>query len=243
LLKIELSPMRELYEQLYEHQGQTVPPDVSIGGGDFDLIGRIELGVLLMEGLAPSHTLCDFGCGTGRLAVHAVPYLTGGQYIGTDIADSMLAHASQRLAQRPSGGAAVRFLKQRPDVFDLPDASVDVLCAFSVFTHMEPEDTYRYLVAARRIVRPGGKLVLSCVPMDSAVARRIFLEQAEQTFADRWSRVRTFTTTTEQMETIAAWAGWQVVGWYRGDVASIRVPPDGTLASLGQSVCALTPAE
>jgi SAM-dependent methyltransferase len=244
-LRIDLAPMSGLYERLYEDVARTAPPDLAVGPGDFDLIGRIELGVLIMEGLARHHTLCDFGCGTGRLAVHAVPYLATGRYIGTDIAESMLANARKRLSlQTPAPSSTeVIFMRQRPDVFDVPDGSVDVVCVFSVFTHMEPEDAYRYLKAARRIVRPGGKFVLSCVPMHLAVARKIFVEQAEKTFEDRWSYVRTFTTTTEQMETIAALAGWDVVRWYRGDEPSIRVAPGDRMLALGQSVCALTPMQ
>jgi SAM-dependent methyltransferase len=242
-LGIDLAPMSGIYERLYEHVARTVPADVSVGVGDVDFFGRIELGVLIMEGMAPHHTLCDFGCGTGRLAMHAVPYLATGRYVGTDIAESMLTHARKRLALQDSkpNGAEVTFVKQRPDVFDVPDASVDFMCAFSVFTHMEPEDAYRYLKAARRVVRPGGKFVLACLPMHLAAAREIFVAQAEKPFEERWSDVRNFTTTTEQMETVAALAGWDVVRWYRGDEPNIRVPPDDRMLALGQSVCTLTP--
>jgi len=243
-LGVDPTPMSGLYERLYEHVAQSLPSDVSIGEGDFDLIGRIELGVLIMEGLAPHHTLCDFGCGTGRLAVHAVPYLATGRYVGTDISESMLASARERLSlQISKPSAEVVFVKQRPDVFDVPDASVDFVCAFSVFTHMEPEDAYRYLKAARRILRLGGKFVFSCLPMRLAYAREIFVAAAEKRFEERWNDVRNFTTTTEQMETIASLAGWDIVRWYQGDEPSIRVALDDRVLALGQSVCVLTPRQ
>ena len=71
---------------------EAVAPHLSIGNGDYELIGRIELGLLLMEGLRPDSTLVDFGCGTGRLAVHVIPRLQrGGRYIGIDISETMLA--------------------------------------------------------------------------------------------------------------------------------------------------------
>jgi ubiquinone/menaquinone biosynthesis C-methylase UbiE len=176
--------------------------------------------------------------------VHAVPYLTTGRYIGTDISETMLTNARNRLSSQVSRPRAdVVFVKQRPDVFDMPDASVDFVAAFSVFTHMEPEDTYRYLKAARRIMRPGGKFVLSCLPMGLPGARDIFVAQAEKTFEERWMRVRDFTTTTEQMETIAALAGWDVVRWYQGDEPNIRVAFDDRMLALGQSVCILTPRQ
>ncbi len=65
----------DTYEKLYEAQAQAVRVDEAIGVGPYDLIGQIELDILVMEGLQPEHTLLDFGCGNGRLAVHAIPLL------------------------------------------------------------------------------------------------------------------------------------------------------------------------
>src|SRR5687768_3992335 len=83
------------YESLYETHAQQVESDHVIGQGDFDLIGRTELGVLLMEGLKPEHTLVDLGCGVGRLAVHVIPNLVGGSYVGIDISQTMLTRAKK----------------------------------------------------------------------------------------------------------------------------------------------------
>src|SRR5687768_10263038 len=64
---------RNVYEHAYEALARTHVGDDAVGGGDFDLIGRIERDLLLMEGLKPTDTLIDFGCGNGRLAIHAIP--------------------------------------------------------------------------------------------------------------------------------------------------------------------------
>jgi hypothetical protein len=55
------------YEEVYEAHARSLPPESAIGGGDFDEIGRLELSVLVKEGLQPTSWLFDFGCGTGRL--------------------------------------------------------------------------------------------------------------------------------------------------------------------------------
>jgi ubiquinone/menaquinone biosynthesis C-methylase UbiE len=231
------------YERVYEHVAQVLPADESVGDGDFDLIGRIELGVLIMEGMQPHHTLFDFGCGTGRLAIHAVPYLAKGRYIGSDISESMLVNARKRVASRVAGAHGhVSFIKQSQDVFDLPDGSIDYMCAFSVFTHMEAEDTYRYLKAARRLLKPGGRVIFSCLPMRLTASRRIFLAQAEMSFDERWKGVRNFTTSIDHIEVIANLAGWEVARWYAGDEPSIRVALADQMLSLGQSVCTLLPS-
>lgn len=231
------------YERLYEAHGQSLPPALSIGGGDFDRIGRVELGVLLMEGLQPHHTLVDFGCGTGRLGVHAVGALTTGRYVGIDIAESMLGPAHATLSRRhPEAMARVQLLKQTEPRFDLPDTSVDMLCAFSVFTHMEHEDAWRYLRDARRIMRPGGRVVFSCLPMRLAAAREIFLASATVDPGTRWQSIRNVTTTEEFMTAIAELAGWRVVRWYQGDDANILTPGEATPQALGQSTCVLEPS-
>ena len=42
-----------------------------------------------------------------------------------------------------------------------PDASADMVSAFSVFTHLLHAETYLYMEDIRRVLRPGGKLVFS----------------------------------------------------------------------------------
>jgi ubiquinone/menaquinone biosynthesis C-methylase UbiE len=227
-----------VYESLYEAHGAALSEADSVGGGDFDLIGRIELGLLQMEGLRPTDTVVDFGCGAARLASHLVPELNGGRYIGVDIAQSMLDKAARVLAQRiPSPPCSVSWLKQTTDDFSLDDASVDLMCAFSVFTHMEHEDSYRYLKSALRVVRRGGKLIFSCLPLEYSVARQIFVESAEQPLHERWSQVRNVTTSRDLMEAISELAGWEVIRWYSGDAPNVEVGEERY--ALGQSTCVL----
>jgi SAM-dependent methyltransferase len=233
-------PSSASYEALYEEHGRALPAQTSIGGGDFDLIGRIELGILQMEGLRPTDTVVDFGCGTSRLAVHLIPYLDGGQYIGIDIADSMLVNARMFIQQRvPVPKCRITWTKQTSENFTVPDKSVDLICAFSVFTHMEHEDVYRYLVAAKRIVRPGGKFIFSCLPMTLAAAQQVFCASANLDLMGRWSAVRTVTTTVDMMDAVSRLSGWTVVRWYDGSERNITVPRESVQWGLGQSTCVL----
>src|SRR4051812_47688577 len=76
---------RNLYQHLYETHAHSNTDADAVGGGPFEVVGSMEQAVLEDEGLKPTDTLLDFGCGTGRLAVQAIPFLEGGQYIGADI--------------------------------------------------------------------------------------------------------------------------------------------------------------
>ena len=138
-----------------------LPPTQSVGHcveGDFERIGQDELAILLKEGLKPNDSLVDFGCGTGRLAVHAIPWLADdGRYVGIDISKTMLAHARAMVGEKVSSHCcSVEFLHQTTPNFPLPEKSVDMVCAFSVFTHMEHEDSYRYLRGRGGSSRNGG---------------------------------------------------------------------------------------
>jgi ubiquinone/menaquinone biosynthesis C-methylase UbiE len=234
-------PPASIYEALYEEHGKQHSDEDVVGAGSFDLIGRIELGLLLQEGLEPRQTLLDFGCGTGRLAVHVIPRLAaGGHYIGVDVSQSMLDKAQVRLAAiLPPPACRISWVKQTTPVFPFPDRSIDLICAFSVFTHLEHEDSYLYLKDALRVIRPGGRFIFSCLPMDTPLARDVFLASTRDDFQARWGKVRNVTTSRDLMEEIARFAGWAPVHWYHGEEQNIELPDGAGLAALGQSSCIL----
>lgn len=230
----------DIYRKLYEAHAALNPEPEAVGSGPYDLIGKIELDLLRTEGLVPSHTLFDLGCGNGRLAVHAVPYLIAGAYIGTDVSGRLLAEAQERLSQRGGPGQCkVTWQVQKSVAIALPDQSVDVMCAFSVFTHIEHEDTFQYLLEARRVVRPGGKFVFSCLPLELPAAQDEFRKQASLEFGKRWAQVRNIVTSRDLINEMARMAGWEVVRWYAGNEQNIH-GTDGTPAALGQSSCILS---
>ena len=230
----------DTYEQLYESQARETNIDEVIGHGDFELIGRIELALLKMEGLQPEHTLVDLGCGVGRLAVHAIPTLIGGSYIGIDISQTMLKRAKARIDQTaPNPPCNVTWLKQTTSQFRLPEKSADMMCAFSVFTHMEHEDTYRYLKDALRIVKPRGRFIFSCLPLTLPSSKEIFLNSAGLDLKTRWKFVRNVTTSVDYMEEIARLAGWTPLRWYAGDEINIRLADSGKMYAFGQASCVL----
>ena len=59
-------------------------------GGLWDELGMLQFQFLIRQGLQPSHTFLDVGCGSLRGGVHLIRYLKTGNYIGVDINQSLL---------------------------------------------------------------------------------------------------------------------------------------------------------
>lgn len=113
----------------------------AIGRADeWETHGELQLDFLRRQGLKPSDRLLDLGCGCGRLARRAVPYLDHGRYFGLDISHALIAQAD--VLSREEGWS----LKD-PHII-CGDGTLDAVkvygrfefvWAHSVFTHSPPE--------------------------------------------------------------------------------------------------------
>jgi SAM-dependent methyltransferase len=124
-------------------------------GGDFLTAGKIEFSLLRQLGLSEGHSVVDIGCGSGRLAFQ-LKSIADLSYLGTDVVPELLGYAG-KITQRPGWTFALTDGTTIPCAGD----SADFVCFFSVFTHLRHEDTYRYLEEARRVLKPGGRIVFS----------------------------------------------------------------------------------
>lgn len=124
-------------------------------GGDFDAIGLVLRETLIHHGLRKHDYLIDVGCGSGRLAKPLSEYLEG-KYLGIDVVPELVDYA-RVMVQRSDW----RFEIARGLTIPEQDQQADMVCFFSVFTHLLHEESYVYLREAKRVLRPGGKIVLS----------------------------------------------------------------------------------
>lgn len=118
---------------------------------------RAELAdaVLDAAALAPGLRVLDLASGPGLLA-HPAATRTAptGWVIATDIAEAMLAHARDT-----DGSGRISFAAADAENLCLPDGCVDrVLAGLALFMFPHPE---RALAEIRRVLRPGGRAVLS----------------------------------------------------------------------------------
>jgi SAM-dependent methyltransferase len=124
-------------------------------GGDFEAVGMIELEALKFHGLKKDDYLIDVGCGSGRLAKPLAEYLEG-KYLGIDVVPDLIVYARE-LVQQPDW----RFELAKGLIIPEEDSQADMVCFFSVLTHLLHEESFVYLREAKRVLKPGGKIVLS----------------------------------------------------------------------------------
>lgn len=106
----------------------------------------------LIDDLPDGSRVLDAGCGTGRYSAHL--QARGHSVVGVDLSPDMLARARQKLPD-------VDFLEGQLDALPVEDAAFDAAVCALTLVHLPDLD-----VAARefaRILRPGGKLLISDV--------------------------------------------------------------------------------
>jgi ubiquinone/menaquinone biosynthesis C-methylase UbiE len=124
-------------------------------GGEFDATGRVLRETLIHHGVQPHDYIIDVGCGSGRLAKPLAEYLAG-NYLGIDVVPELLDYA-RTIVGRPDW----RFQLASGLTIPEQDAKANFVCFFSVFTHLLHEESFVYLREAKRVLKPGGKIVLS----------------------------------------------------------------------------------
>jgi SAM-dependent methyltransferase len=199
--------------------------ELAIGGG-FELIGPIEVALVRHYGLPQDGYLIDVGCGSGRLAKPLSGWLKG-RCLGIDLVPALVAHA-RKVAARPDWRFEVIQHIGIPEA----DGQADMVCFFSVLTHLTHEQSYWYLQEARRVLKPGGRILFSFLEFREPVHMRIFLDTVAAAKAKAEAPMNTFI----DREAIGVWA--DSLGL---ETIEIRDGADAIVAegNLGQSVCVL----
>lgn len=137
---------------------------------DLPLVQRLtyrpvqDVVVAALRATAPRRVL-DVGCGTGLLTARLARELPGASVVGCDFSDGMLAHA--RAHRGPLGWV-------QGDAERLPfrDRSADAIVSTEAF-HWFP-DQRRALAEFRRVLVPGGRLLIAFVNTPNDAIRTVF---------------------------------------------------------------------
>jgi ubiquinone/menaquinone biosynthesis C-methylase UbiE len=168
------------------------PPELFAGRMDYADVARMLFDALVeTSGLQPGERVLDVGCGTGRVAAPLVEYLgPEGSYEGFDRNAARIEFCNERIAPLHP-----RFRFQAVDVFNserqggteragdfrfpYPDDDFDLVFLLSVFTHMLPDGVERYLSEIARVLKPGGRSVITWFLLNDE-SLRLLEEQREQ---------------------------------------------------------------
>ncbi len=210
-------------------------------GGEFRAYGLIEREMLIHYGLRKSDRVVDVGCGAGRLAIPLAQWLEGG-YLGTDVVPERVTYARKR-AGRPEW----RFEVTSGCSIPAESASADFVCFFSVLTHLSHEQGFLYLEEAKRVLRPGGRILFSFLEFKVGSHWNIFAAALPDARSGREHPLNVFLS----RDAIACWAarlGLLVEDIRDGDEPFVPLPHPITLecgvameklGNLGQSICVL----
>ncbi len=209
-------------------------------GGEFEAVGLMEVETLKHFGLQENSYLLDIGCGSGRLA-KPLSEFSKGKYLGIDIVPELVDHARQIVA-RPDWRFEVAKGLSIPE----KDGVVDIACFFSVFTHLLHEQSYVYLQEAKRVLKPGGKIVFSF--LDFTIPDHWHVLEANLIDLELNSHPLNMFISKDAIRVWAEHLGLEVVAIEDGNTNYVPlskpiVYENGAvfdkLGTLGQSVCAL----
>ena len=209
-------------------------------GGDFEAVGQLEYALLVQNGLQKSNTIIDVGCGSGRLAFQLREYLEG-LYIGMDVVEDLYKYA-EKICERPDW----KFYMAPGLSIPEKDGCADFICFFSVFTHLLHEESYQYLKEAARVLKPGGKIIISFLEFKIPSHFALFEQSLKETRPDK---VLTQFISRDALLSWASHCDLEVIGIFDGDKPFIKLNTpikwdngnemvgEGTF---GQSVCVLS---
>ena len=123
-------------------------------------------------GLNENSRLLDWGCGAGRLAIGVREHFKSGRiadYHGVDVQPELIDWASANLSGPGFRFTCVDVTNERYNPDGQPErtiaadpGSVDVFYAYSVFSHMNDDDTPAYLALIGQVLSADGKAFITC---------------------------------------------------------------------------------
>ncbi|MGW6441930.1 class I SAM-dependent methyltransferase [Lentzea sp. NPDC055074] len=121
-------------------------------------LGAIHREMVEVAGLTAGHRVLDVGCGTGNLLRSSGKRHRDVELFGVDPDLKMLARAEGKLRRAGLKATLDRGFAQE---LEFPDASFDRVFSSLMLHHLDGPSKVEMLAEVRRVLKPGGLLVLS----------------------------------------------------------------------------------
>jgi len=133
--------------------GHAMAQHLYTGAEDFRVLAEL-FEIYARRSIATVTSVLDFGCGCGRVLRWFQTALPTAQLLGADVRRVSIEWCRRHLSGRYLDNGI------RPPL-DIPSASVDLVYALSVFSHLSQEQAIAWLAELARIVKPDGLILLS----------------------------------------------------------------------------------
>lgn len=147
--------------------------------------------VLELAGVRPGEDVLEVATGTGVQLVRLASANRGGRTVGVEISDGMLAQARRRIER---AAPTVELLKASALELPFEAESFDLLVNSYMLDLLPRDDIPRALKGFKRVLRPGGRLVLSNMTKGERPSHRIW----------DWAYARGFVVTANCRGVLAA---------------------------------------
>ncbi len=153
--------------------------------------------------LSGNNDVLEIGSGVGRIGFAMAPRTRS--WTGCDRSRNMLSHAQRRLRQFPNAS----FVHLRdPGLRELPDQSMDVVYCTNVLPHLDPVERWSYVLEAYRVLRPGGRLYLDTISLNSTEGWQMLDNNLQQRLHGMEPPYAPIPSTAEELEAYYERAGF-----------------------------------
>lgn len=231
----------DLKRNYTKHISDAVNPNQGVGGKDEVWVSNFQTKLLIENGLKSDHDLLELGCGTGRLLIGLSHHLASkASYLGIDLVDQLVGLTEDRIKSLSLNKKTFKAKKMKHELDYPTKVKFDYICAFSVYTHMEPEDIFNSLKLLLKSAQKNTMALVTFLPLEFEFGKVNFLQEAEKSIQDRYRVVRNVSMTQSQAMQIAHWAGWGTINSFWAELDN---PYENGQIRTNQSWLLLTPIQ